>query len=99
MFEVNGHNSSFNFQQLFPYMSHPGSVGVYLPESNCKLSKARQAISYAAECAACIPHRSVMSCIHKVRKSVIQGQQNKAANGESKYITAHFSPPELNWQR
>lgn len=68
------------------------------PESNCKLSKARQAISDAAECTACIPRSAVMSSIHKVWKSVIQGQQNKAANRESKYITAHFSPPELNWQ-
>ena len=34
----------------------------------------------------------------KLGRSVIQGQPNKAANRDSKYITAHFSPPELNWQ-
>lgn len=79
-------------------MSHPSFVCSYFPESNCKLSKVRQAISDAAECTACIPCSAVMSSIHKVWKLVIQGQQNKAANRESKYITAHFSPPELNWQ-
>lgn len=64
----------------------------------CKLSKARQASSYVAEYTACIPQRAVMSPMHKLWESVIQGQENKAANRDSKYITAHFSPPELNWQ-
>lgn len=36
--------------------------------------------------------------MHKLWKSVIQGQQKKAANGVCKYITAHFGPLELSWQ-
>lgn len=59
----------------------------------CKLA------AYGAEYTARIPQRAMMSSMHKLWESVIQGQQNKAANRDSKYITAHFSPLELNWQR
>lgn len=55
--------------------------------------------SAAAEYTARILLRPMMSSMHKLWESVIQGQHNKAANRDSKYITAHFSPPELNWQR
>lgn len=63
------------------------------PESKMQTS------SYVAEYTARIPQRAMMSSMHKLWESVIQGQQNKAANRDSKYITAHFSPSELNWQR
>lgn len=63
------------------------------PNPRCKTS------SYVAEYTGCIPQRAMMSSTHKLWESVIQGQQNKAAKRDSKYITAHFSPPELNWQQ
>ncbi len=78
---------------LLPVPIPPSSMN-----QRCKLSKTRRASSYVAEYTACIPQRAMMSPMHKLWESVIQGQQNKAANRDSKYITAHFSPPELNWQ-
>lgn len=72
---------TFNFQQLFPYMSHPSFVCSYLPESNCKLSKARQAISDAAECTACIPCSAVMSSIRKVGIGSFKDSKTKLPTG------------------
>lgn len=44
-----------------------------------------------------IPWKTVRSSVHELWKSVIRGQQKKAANAASKYITAHFGRPELCW--
>lgn len=63
------------------------------------LKSKMQTSSDVAEYTIRVPQRAMMSSTQKLWESVIQGQQNKAANRDSKYITAHFSPPELNWQR
>lgn len=67
--------------------------------STLQLKSKMQTSSDVAEYTIRIPQRAMMSSMQKLWESVIQGQQNKAANRDSKYITAHFSPPELNWQR
>lgn len=57
-----------------------------------------QTCSYATAYTACIPQSAVMSSTRKLWEPVVQGHQNKAAKRDCKYITAHFSPVELNWQ-
>lgn len=63
------------------------------PNQRSKLT-ARQTSSYVAEYTAHIPQRAMMSFLPKLWESVIQGLQNKAASRDSKYITAHLSPPQ-----
>lgn len=83
----------------FFFVFSPRVTSVFFPPSSLPLKSKMQTSSDVAECTIRIPQRAMMSSTQKLWESVIQGQQNKAANRDSKYITAHFSPPELNWQR
>lgn len=81
----------------YTQVSSPSSLTVS-PSPESKMQTGQGKAGCVAEYTARIPQRAMMSSMHKLWESVIQGQQNKAANRDSKYITAPFSPPELNWQ-